>query len=380
MSSRSSKKQVAFSVINCICFDQRVLKIAGTVRELDCDITIIGRKSGDCYKTSSVPFVTVRFYMIFNKGFLFYKFFNIRLFFYLLFHRFDLLVANDLDTLLPNYLISRLKKTPLVFDSHEYFTGLPEIRDRPFVKWVWTTIEKSIFPKLKYVITVSDSIAEAYSEKYGLKPVVVRNCSGRTNNINAFSKSELGINTDHFLLVFQGAGINIERGGEELIDAIKITENVSLIIVGSGEVMSVLKKKVHERDLSGRIKFFPKMPWDELMKYTKSASAGLCLEKDTNLNYRYCLPNKLFEYISAGIPVITGSLPEIKKVVEEYECGIIIPEITPGEISKAISKLRDDPALLNKLKRNTVIASEKLNWNIECKIITDFYNQILKTI
>ncbi len=318
--------------------------------------------------------------MIFHKGFLFYMFFNVRLFFYLLFHRFDLLVANDLDTLLPNYLVSRLKKLPLVFDSHEYFTGLPEIRDRPFVKWVWITIEKSIFPKLKYVITVSDSIAEAYRGKYGLKSVVVRNCSRSANNINAFSKNELGINTDYFLLVFQGGGINMEKGGEELIDAINITENVSLLIAGSGEVLAILKKKVDELDLSGKIIFFPKMPWDELMKYTKSASAGLCLEKDTNLNYRYSLPNKLFDYISAGIPVITGSLPEIKKVVEKYECGIIIHEITPGEISRAISKLRDDPDLLNKLKRNTVIASEKLNWNIESKIITDFYNQILKTI
>lgn len=377
MSEISQKTRVAFSVVNCICFDQRILKIAGTVSELDCDITIIGKKSGDCCNTSLVPFRTKRFTMIFNKGFLFYMFFNIRLFIYLLFHKSDILVANDLDTLLPNYLISRLKKTPLVFDSHEYFTGLPEIRDRYFVKWVWTAIEKSIFPKLKYVITVSDSVAEAYKEKYGFKPVVVRNCSRRAHNIDAFSKNEIGIKTEHFLLIFQGGGINMEKGGEELIEAINTTENVSLIIAGSGQVLQIIKKKVNELNLSERIKFFPKMKWEELIKYTKSASAGLCLEKDTNLNYRYSLPNKLFDYISAGIPVIAGSLPEIKKIVEENGCGIIIPEITPEEISKAIIQLRDNNELLHKLKQNSVNASEKLNWDIESHKIIEFYNKVL---
>ncbi len=380
MPEPSHKTRVAFSVINCICFDQRVLKIAGTVSELGCDITIIGRKSGECCNSSSIPFGTRRFRMLFNKGFLFYKFFNIRLFSYLLLHKYDLLVANDLDTLLPNYLISRIKGVPLVFDSHEYFTGLPEIMNRPFVKWVWTTIERSIFPHLKYVITVSDSVAAAYEETYGFRPVVVRNCSKKADTITGFSKYELGINSDHFLLIFQGGGINIDKGGEELIEAIALTEKVSLIIAGSGDVLPVLKRKVYELDMSERIKFFPKMAWEELMRYTTSADAGLSLEKDTNLNYRFSLPNKLFDYISAGIPVITGSLPEIKKIVEEAGCGLIIPDITPEEISNAIIKLRDNPGLLNQLKENSIKASEKLNWDIESKQIIDFYNRVLETI
>ncbi len=143
--------------------------MAGTVNGLDCYITIAGRRKGDCCDKTIVPFRIKRFRMIFKKGFLFYKWFNIRLFIYLLFSKSDLLVANDLDTLLPNYLVSRLKKIPLVYDSHEYFTGVPELRDRPLVRRVWKIIEKYILPKLTYVITVSDSIADLYTDEYNVE-------------------------------------------------------------------------------------------------------------------------------------------------------------------------------------------------------------------
>jgi glycosyltransferase involved in cell wall biosynthesis len=371
------KPTIAFSVINCICYDQRVLKIAQTASNINCDIIIIGRKTDDCCNKNSIPFHTKRFKMIFMKGFLFYAFFNIRLFLYLLFHCFDILVANDLDTLLPNYLISELKHLPLIYDSHEFFTGVPEIQNRPFVKWVWTKIERTIFPHLKHVMTVTDSIAEEYEKEYHIRPAVVRNCSRTSAGITGYSKQDLEIKDDNVLLIFQGGGINIDKGGEELIEAIAITERTSLIIVGSGDVLQTLKEKVSAMDLTDRVRFIPKVQWEELIKYTRSADAGMCLEKDTNLNYRFSLPNKLFDYISAGIPIITGSLPEIKKIVEENECGIIIPDISPAEISKAIIRLRDDSRLLNKLKMNAVKASKELCWEKEAEKVTDFYSKIL---
>ena len=377
MSAEAAKPRVIFSVTNCICFDQRVMKIAETVRKLDCDITIIGRKLGDCCDSGSVPFKTKRFSMFFKRGFLFYKFFNIRLFFYLLCHKYDLLVSNDLDTLIPNFLVSKLKRLPLVFDSHEYFTGLPELNERPFVKSVWKTIEKRILPHLKSVMTVSDSIAGLYENEYNIQPLSVRNCSVSSEGIAAYSRKELGLSEDHILLIFQGGGINIDKGGEELVDAVSITEGVSLLIAGSGDVLPVLKQKVSVLNIGDRVKFVSKVPWEELMRYTKSADAGMCLEKDTNLNYRFSLPNKLFDYISAGLPVIAGNLPEISKLILANECGIIIPAITPGEIQKAIVRLRDDRALMNKLKENSVIASENLNWEKESLKVVEFYKRVL---
>jgi glycosyltransferase involved in cell wall biosynthesis len=201
--------------------------------------------------------------------------------------------------------------------------------------------------------------------------------SPSSESVAPLTREELGIEKEHFLLILQGGGINIDKGGEELIDAVNLTEKVSLIIAGSGDVISFLKEKAIKSGLSGRIKFLPRMPWDKLMRITKSSDAGLCLEKNTNINYRYSLPNKLFDYISAGLPVITGNLPEIRKIVEAYDCGLIIPEITPEEISRAIIELRDNHELRKRLKQNSARAFAELNWKNEQGKVISFYNKII---
>ncbi len=377
MHEKPKKTKIAFSVTNCICHDQRVMKIAGTVSNLGCDITIIGRKSGDCCNSDLVPFRTHRFRMIVKRGFLFYAFFNVRLFGFLLFHKYNLLVSNDLDTLLSNYLVSKLKHVPLIYDSHEYFTGVPEIQDRPLVKWVWKRIEKLVFPGLKHVMTVSDSIAHQYESEYGLKLLTVRNCSIKTEQIIPFSRKELEINPDHLLLILQGTGINVDRGGEELIDAVSLTDKVSLLVIGSGDQFGFLIEKMTKMGSANQIKFIKKLEWKELMRYTRSADAGLSLDKNSNMNYNFSLPNKVFDYISAGIPVIATDLPEIAKIVHEYNCGILISEPSPEEISKAIIKLRDNRDLLAELKHNATVASETLNWENESKKVEELYKSIL---
>jgi glycosyltransferase involved in cell wall biosynthesis len=318
--------------------------------------------------------------MFFRKGFLFYKFFNIRLFFYLLFHHFDILVSNDLDTLLPNYIVSKIKNVPVVYDSHEYFTGVPEIQSRPFVKWVWKNIERSIFPHLKYVMTVSNSIANKYESEYGMLPITVRNFSKNAGSILPYSREELGINPDDFLLILQGTGINVDRGGEELIEAVAEMDQVSVMVVGSGDSVHSLKLRVTELMIENRVRFFPKVSWIEMMRFTRTADAGVSLDKNTNLNYSFSLPNKLFDYISAGIPVIASDLPEVKRIVLENECGIIIPEVSPFEIIRAINGLKQDISLHSELKKNAVKASKSINWENESVKVKNLYRKILDSL
>lgn len=377
MPDQTQNKRVAFSVTNSICYDQRVLKMAETVSKLGCDITIIGRITAGCCGKEMIPFRTKRFRMIFKKGFLFYKFFNIRLFVLLLFNKYDILVSNDLDTLLPNFIVSRMKSVPLVYDSHEYFTGVPELQNRPFVAWVWKSIEKAIFPGLKYVMTVSDPIAALYEKLYSIKPVVVRNFSNSTGQITPFSRIELGIDKDDLLLIIQGTGINMGRGAEELLGSIKVLKDVSLLIVGSGDVLNALKKQVNELDIGRRVKFVHRVPWEELMRYTKSADVGVTLDKDSNDNYRFSLPNKLFDYISAGIPVLASDLPEVKKIIAENDCGIIIDEVTIEKICAAVIGLRDDRFKLAGLKKNAVSASKSIRWETESEKVSELYKGIL---
>jgi glycosyltransferase involved in cell wall biosynthesis len=373
------KPRVIFSVTNCICYDQRVLKMAGVVSDLGGDVTIVGRERGDCYCNNSLPFITRRFKMIFKKGFLFYKFYNLRLLFYLLYNRYDLLVSNDLDTLLPNFIVSKLKRIPLVYDSHEYFTGVPELTDRPFVRSVWTAIERIILPRLKYVLTVTEPIALLYEKMYGVKPLVVRNCSKNSDHILPFSRTELNVPVDDMIIILQGGGINIEKGAEELIDAVNMAEKVSLLIVGGGDIIGELKVRVKKLALEQKIRFVQKVPWDILMRYTKAADIGMCLEKDTNLNYRFSLANKLFDYISAGLSVIASDLPEVTKIVSGNNCGIIISSVTPDEILRAIQLLDKNRDLLNVLKQNSKEASGVLNWDNESMKVREFYSKIFNT-
>ncbi|MGD0581407.1 MAG: glycosyltransferase [Bacteroidales bacterium] len=377
MPGKVHKPKVIFSVTNCICHDQRVQKIAEEIKSIGAEVTIVGRRRGVCCRSGSVQFRTRRFRMIFRKGFLFYMFFNIRLFFYLLFHRSDLLVSNDLDTLLPGFLISKIKRVKLVYDSHEYFTGVPELQNRPFVKGVWSTIERSVFPRLKHVMTVSDSIADQYMMEYGIRPLTVRNCSPGSGSLAGYSRKELGIDPGKLLLVLQGGGINIDRGGEELIRAMSKVGNAFLFIIGSGDVLPLLKNMVNSEGLAEKMKFFPKMPWQEMMRYTKSADAGFSLDKNTNINYRFSLPNKLFDYISAGIPVVAGDLPEVTRIITDHSCGIVIPEISPDEIIQAIRLLDENRDLLKILKQNSRDAAEVLNWEKESVKVREFYSKLL---
>jgi len=285
-------------------------------------------------------------------------------------------VANDLDTLLPNFVISKIRNLPLVYDSHEYFTGVPEIQDRPLVKWVWRTIEKSLFPGLKYVMTVSKSIARQYESEYGVKILTVRNCSRRTDKIVPYRRTELGIPETDLLLILQGTGINIDRGSEELLEAICRTKNVSLLVIGSRDVMDHLKSRSDELKIRDRVKFVPVVKWNELIRYTKSADAGLSLDKNTNPNYLYSLPNKLFDYISSGIPVIVSDLPEVSAVVREAGCGLIIESVTAEKISRAITRLKDDPKEREEFRKKSLSASKTLNWESESAKLTEFYKKV----
>lgn len=310
--------------------------------------------------------------LLFRKGPLFYAEYNIRLFLYLLFHRTDLLVSNDLDTLTANYLIHKIKVIPLVYDSHEYYTGTPELVNRPRVQGFWKALERYIFPRLNDIFTVNESIAELYHKEYN-KPIhVLRNVPKQLENKPRSNAIDLGLDSEKHLIILQGAGINIQRGAEEAILAMQYVENALLIIVGSGDVINQLKEIVRENNLTGRVNFFPKKPYEELMTYTSAAEIGLTLDKDTNINYRFSLPNKLFDYIHAGTPVLASPLPEIKKIIDKYHIGITIESHDPEHIATKINYMLDND-LKTKLRDNLEKAANELNWENEEKILKQVY-------
>jgi glycosyltransferase involved in cell wall biosynthesis len=369
----TGKKRIIVSVTNDLYTDQRVHKVCQFLHENNYSVLLVGRKRSKSIALQPRDYETKRMRLIFEKGALFYAFFNIRLFFFLLFRKCDVLLSNDLDTLLANFLVSKIKNKRIVYDTHELFTEVPELTSRPKVRAVWLRIENWIFPKLKTVYTVNKSIADIYTKKYNVPVKVVRNISPKWSIPVVKSKIELGLPEDKHIIILQGAGINIDRGAEEAVEAMKNIDNAVLIFVGDGDVIPQLKTKVDNENMDEKVKFFGKKPYQELMQYTFHADIGLTLDKDTNPNYKYSLPNKVFDYIHTNTAIVASNIIEVARVVQSHNVGLILKEVTPTTISEAINTLIKDESLLNQLKLNCSSAAEKENWESEVQVLTDIY-------
>lgn len=370
-------KKVIVSVINDLVTDQRVNKICNSLVNLGFEVTLVGRRKKDSIPLPERSYKLHRMNLLFEKGPLFYAEFNLRLFWYLLIHKSHLLVSNDLDTLLPNFLVHKTKRIPIVYDSHELFTETPEVIHRKFVKRVWEKIEGSIFPKLQDVMTVSDSIAEIFTQKYKVQVKVVRNVPPTRHFSIVMSRADLGLPIDKKIVILQGSGINIQRGAEELIESFKYIENTILLIIGGGDVMNKLKVLADDPELVHKIRFFPRMPIEHLYQYTMNCDLGVTIDKDTNLNYRYSLPNKLFDYIHAGIPVLASPLVEIKRIIEGYDIGNLIADHKPKNIASKINSILEDKIQLEIWKENLKFAATELCWEKEEIIIQEVYKKFV---
>ncbi len=361
-------KRVILSVTSDLITDQRVNRSASTLKDMGYNVLVIGRKLKGGNEMPPRRFRYIRLKLKYEAGFLFYASFNLRLFFLLLSKPVDILFSNDLDTLLPNYLVSKIKRVPLIYDSHEYFTGVPELEGRKFVKGMWKKIESWIIPNLKNAFTVNDSIAKLYKEEYGTHFSVVRNVPMMNHDDfpeKSILRRSLNLPVDRKIIILQGAGINIQRGAEEVVEAMKYLKDCLLLIVGNGDVLPNLKLMVDQEGLNDSVWFIPRQQSKELGKYTRSADLGLSLDKDTNINYKYSLPNKLFDYIQAGIPLLASDLPEVKKIVEQYEIGEISPNHDPLSLSKIIFNMLHDENKKALWQAKLKIAADELNWEKE---------------
>ncbi|MBE6336924.1 MAG: glycosyltransferase family 4 protein [Lentimicrobiaceae bacterium] len=370
-------KHVIVSVINDLVTDQRVHKSCLTLQKAGFEVLLVGRKLKNSPKMDDRPYRTHRMRLIFEKGPLFYAEYNIRLFLYLLFHKADCLLSNDLDTLLPSFFISRMKRINLIYDSHEYFTEVPELVYRPKVQKVWRTIEEFVLPKMKEMITVNESIADLFRDKYGIKVHVIRNIPMRKMKPAPTTREALGLPNDKHILILQGSGINIHRGSEELVSAMQYLDDCVLLIIGGGDVLPLLKKEVTDNHYEDRVRFFPRMPYQDMMAITQLAELGFTLDRDTNLNYKFSLPNKLFDYIQADVPIIASHLPEIERIIRNYNIGAFIDDHDPLTIARTIKDVISDEKTLLTWKNNLTFAAKDLCWENEENILMKIYEQYI---
>jgi glycosyltransferase involved in cell wall biosynthesis len=371
--------RATIAVISDLSTDMRVQKQALLLTEMGYTVTLIGRNSGKSPSLFLPRIRIIRLRVLFRRGPMMYILFNVALLLRLLTRRSELYIANDLDTLIPCYYVSRLFGKPLVYDAHEYFTGQFGLSERKFKYSVWKKAERRLVPKVRHMVTVSNSIADLYREEYGVDPVVIMNVAPSTDELIPYNRNNLGVGVDDLLVIYQGSGINPGRGIMELINAMTMLERVRLIIAGSGDMIEEVKHAVSYKGLAGNVIFLPRMKWEEMMQFTMICDVGLSLDPDNCINQRFSLPNKLFDYIAAGIPAIVSPLPEVSTVVSQYACGLILSHVTPYTIAGALERLRDDRELLAELKDQALEARKVLNWENERVKEQEFFRNVIET-
>jgi glycosyltransferase involved in cell wall biosynthesis len=366
-------KKVSLSVINDLVTDNRVHKVAVSLQKMGFEPVLIGRLLPESHDVNR-DYRTHRMKLLFRKGAMFYFEYNLRLFFYLLKSEVEVFVSNDLDTLPANFLASRIRRKPLIYDSHEYFTEVPELIGRPVVKAIWTWLEKILVPRVDVAYTVCDSIAEVYRDLYKVDFKVVRNlpvCS-QLENPEHQEKSEDQLK----IILYQGA-LNLGRGVGTAIRAMQYLEEVELWLAGDGDLTSQLKELVVEMKLEPKVKFLGRLPLHQLREVTRQADLGISLEEDLGLNYRFALPNKLFDYIQAGVPVLVSNLPEMRRIVERYQVGVIAETYQWKAVSELMKTALFDQEKRQVWNQNLPKAAKELCWENEEKVLKQLYERFL---
>jgi glycosyltransferase involved in cell wall biosynthesis len=334
----------------------------------------------------------------------------------------DAVHAHDAAMLLPGIAGARLTGALLVYDSHELATSVP-YRERAWA-WFVATIERLVVPRCAAVITVSDGIAERLRLRYGLRrtPTVVRNVTAlrlgrgeepgddtraRADGAGATAvaanagaaavadsaratavatnagaedrrglRARMGIAADVPLVLHQGAPAP-DRGCESMLAAVQRLPGVHLAFLGDPEpgYGAVLHRTVREHGTQDRVAFLPSVPLEELLAHTAEADVGVTLLQDTCENHRLALPNKLFEYIAAGIPVVASALPETLSLVERHGVGWCVPPGDPHALAETLSlalRGHGDAELRGRLAS----AAAELSWEREQQRLIGLYERL----
>ena len=325
--TKHKKLKVLSAVINNIETDQRVDKVCNSLLKFGYEVELIGTtlrgkpRLNKSYKTTIIPLKN-------QESFRLYAEFNFKLFINLMLRadKKTILLANDLDSLLPFYLVSKIKNLPLVFDSHEIFSELPSLSQRPKIKRVWKTLERFLLPKQKHFYTVSQGYAEWFEKEYQVRPSIIRNVP-HLQKMN--DKEELiffplpTVPSNHKIILYQGV-LNMSRGLEFMIEAMQYTENCVFWIAGNGPQREILEQLVDQYKVRNKVFFLGILTPKTLKTVTPLADLGISLEQDLGISYRYALPNKIFDYMQAKTPILATYLPEIKSTIEHFKVGRVI--------------------------------------------------------
>ena len=278
--------------------------------------------------------------------------------------KYEIYHSNDLNTLPQGILCSkfRFKSRKLIYDSHEVQTSRTG-----YTPWLHGNLEKMQIKLVDEIINENHTRAAHTEELYGIYPQVIHNYPfvSQPEKIEKVDlHGLLEIPKDEPILLYQG-GIQMGRGLEKIVEAVPLFKKGVVVFIGDGRIKPELEEKVIERELEEKVKFLPKVPVDELVRYTPNGYLGFQVLNNVCFNHYSASSNKLFEYMMSGVPVIACSFPEIQKVVEGEKTGICVDSHDPVSIAEGVNVLLENPDLREEMSQNAYRAREKYNWDNE---------------
>lgn len=288
----------------------------------------------------------------------------------------DIIVAHDLPVLPVAHEAAARRGARLVYDSHELFAEQDLPRD---VLDEWRRIEASLIGACDLVMTVNPSIADVLERRYGLANVeVILNAAPRqvAPAPSGRLRAALGLSPGIRMALFQGNLLPF-RNLETLVRAgATLPAGTVLVLLGDGPELEGLRTLVRSLGPRKRVLFHPRVEQADLAAFTTDATLGLIPYRATSLNTRLCTPNKLFEYVAAGVPILASDLPELRRIISGYGIGTVGPVEDPAALGQRIASALGDADRLASWRAATVRAAEELCWEVEEKKLVTLYQRL----
>ena len=295
----------------------------------------------------------------------YFKFFFIQLK-YSLRSKSDIYLASDFFSLPALFITAKLYNKKIIYDSRELFTELPFHEKKPIVRKIIKVFERFLIKRVDAVLTTGEMDSNYLKKHYPINNIYLqRNLPLKNNSlqpVNLYNK--FSIPSESIIILYQGIVVK-GRGLEFYFNELTKMNDLYLIVLGGGEHLNYYKSISEKMGISRKMIFAGKVQQSEILNYTSGAFAGLSIINNIGINNYYALPNKLFEYLMAGIPVIVNNLPQMKKIVDEYKVGAVIDETIENSLIEILLRWKNNKTLYSELKQNCKIASEELNWENE---------------
>ncbi len=292
----------------------------------------------------------------------------------------DICHAHDLNTLAPAYLVSRTSGSALVYDSHELSvemgtTSPPARIAKPYFR----VYERFFIQRTDAVITVNDSIARTLASWHGIAPpCVIMNCPPLYTARRGLDllRRDLGLEPGIRIALYHG-NFFADRGLEELVVAAgDLPDDVVTVFMGDGSLEEELKRLVADEGLTDKVLFRPRVPPTEVLPYVVSADVGVVLFRPVEINNQFASPNKMFDYLMAGVPVVASDLPELSRIVNTYGVGTLVNEADPADVARGITEVLDSPHYDEMRKRARAVALERYNWEKQSQGLLAIYRAL----